>query len=73
MDKIIRNLFFIQENLCLEQLEQIYDDYMASHLWNKFIYYDRNLLLFINYLDKDNKDKFFNALNNNIFFDINSE
>ena len=63
----LRNLYLIQENIDLEKLEKIYDSKMASHLWDKFIYYDRNLLSFINYLDIENKSIFLDAISRNIF------
>jgi hypothetical protein len=69
IEKSYRLLLYIQHNLNKEKLEQIYNTEMGSHLWEKFLYYDRNLLIFLNYLDKNNKEIFFNAMrdeNNNI-------
>jgi len=74
IEKSYRLLLYIQHNLNKEKLEQIYKTEMGSHLWEKFLYYDRNLLIFLNYLDKNNKEIFFNAIrgeNNNILFNIN--
>ena len=61
IEKYYKILFYIQQNLSLEKLESIYDSNMALHLWDKFIYYDRNLLHFINYLDKENYNIFFES------------
>ena len=71
IEESYRLLLYIQHNLNKEKLEQIYKTEMGSHLWEKFLYYDRNLLIFVNYLDKNNKEIFFNAMraeNNNILF-----
>lgn len=71
IEESYRLLLYIQHNLNKEKLEQIYKIEMGSHLWGKFLYYDRNLLIFVNYLDKNNKEIFFNAMraeNNNILF-----
>jgi len=59
LKKSYRLLLYIQNNINLEILERIFHKNMASHLWNKFVYYDRNLLLFINYLDEENFELFF--------------
>ena len=69
MEDFYKNLVITQENLSIEQLEKIYEPWMASHLWDKFIYYDRNLLTFINYLDSENRKLFFDAMNNDTFTD----
>jgi len=72
IEKSYRLLLYIQHNLNKEKLEQIYNTEMGSHLWEKFLYYDRNLLIFLNYLDKNNKEIFFNAIRDgNILFNIN--
>ena len=66
-----RLLLYIQHNLNKEKLEKIYNSELGSHLWEKFLYYDRNLLIFLNYLDKNNKEIFFNTMRareNNILF-----
>jgi hypothetical protein len=69
IEKSYRLLLYIQHNLNKEKLEQIYNTEMGSHLWKKFLYYDRNLLIFLNYLDKNNKEIFFNTMRGeNILF-----
>ena len=60
-------LLSIQNNLNLEKLQEMYEHDMAMHLWNKFIYYDRNIISFISYLDKENKRIFFDSVYNNVF------
>ena len=60
-------LLYIQNNLCLEHLEEIYSDKKKSlHLWEKFVYYDRNLLTFIEYLDNQNRKLFLDSINKKI-------
>jgi hypothetical protein len=66
--EILHRLCYVQENLSLEILQKIYDEDMASHLWNKFIYFDSNLLLWISYLDKHNKHIFIENINNDNIF-----
>ena len=71
IEKSYRLLLYIQHNLNKEKLEQIYNNEMGSHLWEKYLYYDRNLLMFLNYLDENNKKLFFDTMragNNNILF-----
>ena len=71
IEKSYRLLLHIQHNLNKEKLKQIYNTEIGSHLWDKFLYYDRNLLLFLNYLDANNKELFFismRARNDNILF-----
>lgn len=70
IQKSYRLLLYVQHNLSLEKLKIIYDTNMAQHLWDKFLYYDRNLLLFINYLDTGNFDLFFKlGFEDNLLFD----
>ena len=68
MDKMSRRLLFVQHNLNKEKLTRIYGDEMGDHLWDKFLYYDSNLLKFINYLDADNRPKF---VDNPVLFEQN--
>ena len=71
IEKSYRLLLYIQHNLNKEKLEQIYNNEMGSHLWDKYLYYDRNLLMFLNYLDENNKKLFFDTMragNNNVLF-----
>ena len=56
-----RLLLYVQLHLDKEKLEKIYGLDLGSHLWHKFLYYNYNLLMFINYLDDDNQEKFFNS------------
>ena len=74
IEKSYRLLLYIQHTLNKEKLKKIYnfETELGSHLWEKFLYYDSNLLMFLNYLDKNNKEIFFKAMhmeNNNILFD----
>ena len=72
IEKSYRLLLYLQHNLNKEKLEKIYDTDMGSHLWDKFLFYDRNILMFLNYLDKNNKVLFFNAVRvceGNVLFD----
>ncbi len=57
-------LIYLQINLDKEKIVQIYGSDLGSHLWDKFLYYDRNLLIFINYLDTNNREIFFNSVCN---------
>jgi hypothetical protein len=59
-----RLLLYVQVHLDKEKLEKIYGVDLGSHLWDKFLYYDRNLLIFINYLDTNNREIFFNSVCN---------
>lgn len=71
IEKSYRLLLCIQHNLNKEKLKQIYNNEMGSHLWEKFLYYDRNLLMFLNYLDENNKKIFFDTMrihDNNVLF-----
>jgi len=68
-----RLLLYVQVNLDKEKLEKIYGVDLGSHLWDKFLYYNYNLLMFINYLDDDNQEKFFNSFEtDNILFTENN-
>lgn len=62
IDKYYRILLYVQNNMNKEKLEKIYDAEMANHLWEKFLYYDRNVLMFLNYLDVKNKKIFLHAM-----------
>ena len=63
-----RILLYVQHNLNKDKLIRIYGDDLGGHLWGKFIYHDRNLLTFINYLDSVNRNKF---MDNHILFEQN--
>lgn len=68
MNKVSRLLLYIQHNLSQEKLIKLYGEQVGSHLWDKFLYYDRNLLMFINYLDKDNRPIFMDFDKNRVLF-----
>ena len=51
------NLFLTMQNrFNYEICEQLFDK-LASHLYNKWTYSDRNMLFFLTRLDEENKDK----------------
>lgn len=62
VEKYFKKFLYFQNNFDLELSKQIFGNRIAQHLFNKWLFYDRNVIDFINYLDDENKQKIFNYL-----------
>ena len=59
-----KKFLYLQVNFNQELCDDIFGN-ISKHLFSKWLYYDNNLIIFINSLDRDNKKILFEWLNQN--------
>lgn len=68
INKASRLLLFIQHNLTEETLSKLYGIEEGEKLWTQFVHYNKNLLMFINYLGESRRKTFMDPKNTKILF-----
>ena len=64
MEQYYKKFLNLQINFNLELSNQIFGNILGKHLFEKWIFYDRNIIEFIYHLDNENKQKIFDFLEN---------
>jgi hypothetical protein len=57
-----KKFLYFQTNFDLEMSKKIFGNRIGHHLFDKWLFYERNIIDFINYLDDENKQKIFDYL-----------